>query len=131
MTFSLSQIGQISLTVDDVDEAERFYGDILGIRKLFRFGELSFFDCSGLRIFIEKSNTAPFKPESSVLYFRTSDIGLAFQQLKARGVSFIDTPHLIAPMEDHDLWMVFFKDPAGNTLGLMHEAPKGFKPREA
>src|SRR5262245_26381464 len=94
MPFTLSQIGQVSLTVDDLDEAERFYGDILGIRKLFRFGDLSFFDCSGLRIFIEKSNVTPFKPESSVLYFRTPDIGLAFQQLTARGVSFIDTPHL-------------------------------------
>jgi methylmalonyl-CoA/ethylmalonyl-CoA epimerase len=31
-------------------------------------------------------------------------------------------------MEDHDLWMTFFKDPAGNTLALMQEAPKGYKP---
>jgi methylmalonyl-CoA/ethylmalonyl-CoA epimerase len=131
MAFTLGQIGQVSLTVDDLDAAERFYEDILGIRKLFRFGDLSFFDCSGLRLFIEKSNTRPFSPASSVLYFRTPDIGIAFQQLKSRGVSFVDTPHLIAPMEDHDLWMVFFKDPAGNTLALMHEAPKGFKPKES
>ena len=41
---------------------------------------------------------------------------------------FKDQPHLIAPLEDHDLWMTFFDDPDGNALALMMEAPKGFKP---
>ena len=31
-------------------------------------------------------------------------------------------------MEDHDLWMAFFKDPAGNTSALMNEVPKGYTP---
>jgi len=130
MALTLSQVGQVSLTVDDIDAAERFYGEMLGLRKLFRFGDLAFFDCSGVRLFIEKANSKPFTPASSVLYFRTPDIGLAFHQLKSRGVSFVDTPHLIAPMEDHDLWMTFFKDPSGNTMALMHEAPKGYRPKE-
>ena len=126
MPVTLSQLGQIALTVDDVDIAERFYGETLGLRKLFRFGNLVFFDCAGVRLLIEKENAQPFSPKSSVLYFRTPDITIAVRELKARGVSFIDAPHLIAPMEDHDLWMAFFKDPAGNTLALMHEAPKGY-----
>ena len=128
MTVALNQLGQISLSVDDIDTAERFYGETLGLRKLFRFGDLVFFDCGGVRLFIEKSNSQPFSPQSSVLYFRTPDITVAVRELKARGVSFIDSPHLIAPMEDHDLWMAFFKDPSGNTLALMHEAPKGYSP---
>src|SRR5262245_20458134 len=99
MAFTLNQIGQVSLTVDDVDAAERFYGETLGLRKLFRFGDLLFFDCAGVRLFIEKPQSKPFTPASSILYFRTPDISLAVHQLKARGVSFIDTPHLIAPME--------------------------------
>jgi methylmalonyl-CoA/ethylmalonyl-CoA epimerase len=130
MALALNQLGQVSLTVDDVDAAERFYGETLGLRKLFRFGDLVFFDCSGVRLFIEKSNSKPFTPASSILYFRTPDIGQAFQQLKSRGVSFVDTPHMIAPMEDHDLWMTFFKDPSGNTMALMYEAPKGYRPKE-
>jgi len=114
------------VSVDDVDAAERFYGNSLGLRKLFRFGNLLFFDCAGVRLLVEKSDK--IVPASSVLYFRTPDITVALRELKARGVSFIDAPHLIAPMEDHDLWMVFFRDPAGNTLALMQEAPKGYKP---
>lgn len=128
MAFALNPIGQVSMSVDDVDAAERFYADALGLRKLYRFGDLVFFDCAGVRLFIEKSAAKPFTPASSVLYFRIADIGLAVRELRARGVAFVDAPHLIAPMEDHDLWMTFFKDPAGNTLALMQEAPKGWKP---
>jgi hypothetical protein len=42
----------------------------------------------------------------------------------ARGVTFDDKPHLIARMDDHGLWMTFFRDPDGHILSLMQEAPK-------
>jgi methylmalonyl-CoA/ethylmalonyl-CoA epimerase len=126
MPLTLNAIGQVSLTVDDVDVAEKFYVDTLGLRKLFRFGTLLFLDCAGLRLLVEPSQ--PFTPKSSVLYFRVADISLASRTLRDRGVTFVDEPHLIAPMEDHDLWMTFFKDPAGNLHGLMQEAPKGYSP---
>jgi catechol 2,3-dioxygenase-like lactoylglutathione lyase family enzyme len=124
----LNQIGQVALTVDDVDTAEEFYGQRLGLRKLFRFGDMVFYDCAGVRLLVEKEATNPFKPSSSVLYFRTPDLSIAVRDLKAKGVSFTHPPHLIAPMEDHDLWMAFFEDPAGNVLALMQEAPKGYVP---
>jgi methylmalonyl-CoA/ethylmalonyl-CoA epimerase len=47
--------------------------------------------------------------------------------LEQRGVVFDGPPHLIARMEDHDLWMAFFTDPDGHTLALMQEAPKGYE----
>jgi methylmalonyl-CoA/ethylmalonyl-CoA epimerase len=128
MAVALNQLGQVSLSVDDVDAAEEFYGQKLGLRKLYRFGDLTFFDCAGVRLLLEKSRSQPFVPNGSVLYFRTLDITVTVRELEAKGVLFIDKPHLIAPMEDHDLWMTFFKDPAGNTLALMQEAPKGYKP---
>jgi methylmalonyl-CoA/ethylmalonyl-CoA epimerase len=45
--------------------------------------------------------------------------------MRGRGVTFVDEPHLVAPMPDHDLWMCFFRDPDGHTLALMCEQPKG------
>jgi hypothetical protein len=45
----------------------------------------------------------------------------AYGALKAKDVEFIDAPHLIAKMPDHDLWMAFLKDSEGNTLALMCE----------
>jgi len=128
MAITLNHLGQIALLVDDVDVAEQFYTEALGLRKLYRFGDLLFFDCAGVRLLVEKSNAKPFVPVSSVLYFRVADIMLYYQRLKSGGVVFVDQPHLIAPMEDHDLWMAFFKDPAGNLLAIMQEAPKGYQP---
>jgi methylmalonyl-CoA/ethylmalonyl-CoA epimerase len=58
------------------------------------------------------------------IYFRCADIALAVHELKGRGLEFARPPHLIAKMDDHDLWMVFFADPDGNSLALMQEAPK-------
>jgi len=43
-------------------------------------------------------------------------------------VTFDSGPHRIAKMDDHDLWMAFFKDPGGHTLAVMQEAPKGCAP---
>ena len=128
MLLDISHIGQIALNVRDVDRAEKFFGETMGFRKLFRFGDLSFFDCAGVRLLLEKANSEDEAKKSSVLYFRCADIALAVRELKSRGVRFSSPPHLIAKMDDHDLFMAFFTDPDGHILALMHEAPKGYVP---
>ena len=47
MFLNLRHIGQIALPVRDVDRAEAFYADVLALPKLYRFGDLTFFDCAG------------------------------------------------------------------------------------
>ena len=128
MRLDINHIGQIALPVADVDRAEAFYRDVLGLRQLYRFGDLTFFDCAGVRLMLEKTDDPASAPRSSVIYFRCADIALAVRELRARGVTFDDTPHLIARMDDHDLWMSFFRDPDGHTLALMQEAPKSYQP---
>lgn len=127
MAFSLGPVGQIALNVADADRSEAFYADVLSLRKLFRFGGLVFFDCAGLRLLLDQQ--PPEAPRlGGPIYFRVADIVLARRELEARGVVFVDQIHLIAPMEDHDLWMTFFKDPDDHMLALMMEAPKGWSP---
>jgi methylmalonyl-CoA/ethylmalonyl-CoA epimerase len=126
MILNLSQIGQIALSATDVDRSEAFYENVLGLRKLFRFGDLTFFDCAGVRLLLEKAR-AGAQP-SGCIYFRCADIALAVAELEKRGAVFASKPHLIARMDDHDLWMAFFNDPDGHTLALMQEAPKGYTP---
>jgi len=67
----------------------------------------------------------PEKPEfdhpSSILYFTVPDIVSAHRQMLDAGVHFEDTPHLIARMPNHDLWMTFFRDSEKNLLALMCE----------
>ncbi len=128
MLLNLSHIGQIALPVIDVDEAETFYANVIGLRKLYRFGDLSFFDCAGVRLLLEKTHDpAAFKAQGC-LYFRCADIALTVATLEKRGVTFTHDPHCIAKMDDHDLWMAFFHDPDGHTLAVMQEAPKGYAP---
>ena len=126
MRLDISHIGQIALAVADVDRAEDFYREALGLRRLFRFGDLSFFDCAGVRLLLEKS--AGETGSGATLYFRCADLALAMRELGARGVSFYAGPQLVARMDDHDLWMAFFRDPDGNSLALMQEAPKDYAP---
>lgn len=128
MLLNLSHIGQISLPVSDTDRSEAFYETALGLKKLYRFGDLAFFDCAGVRLLLDKvGNPADLVPQGCI-YFRCADIALAVAELAKRGLTFMSPPHLIAKMDDHDLWMAFFRDPDGHTLALMQEAPKGFTP---
>jgi methylmalonyl-CoA/ethylmalonyl-CoA epimerase len=83
--------------------------------------KMAFFDCAGVRLMLSLPETHEFDHPGSVLYFRVDDIAQAHATLRERGVNFVDEPHLIARMPDHELWMTFFKDSEGNTLALMSE----------
>ncbi len=87
MNLNLDHIGQIALAVGDVDRAEAFYRDVLGLRKLYRFGDLTFFDCAGVRLMLEKAEAPENIAKSSVIYFRCADIALAVRELEKRGRS--------------------------------------------
>jgi len=125
MALALNQLGQVSLSVDDIEAPNGSTHRRWGLRRLYRFGDLVFFDCAGVRLFIEKSRAQPFSPTGfcSVL----SHLRHHHRGARADGTAgqVHRYPHLIAPMED---WMVFFNGPAGNTLALMEEAQKGYRP---
>ena len=119
----LGRLGQFALPVSDPDRAETFYEGALGLTKLFRFGDLVFFDCDGVRLMLEKSE-AEICAGEVCHYFAVDDIEYAVTTLTSRGVAFTQQPHLIAEMPDHDLWMAFFTDPDGHTLAIMEERKK-------
>ena len=118
----LGAIGQIAMNAHDIPRAVKFYRDTLGMRFLFEAPpKMAFFDCGGVRLMLSLPENAEFDHPGSVLYFRVDDIDQTHATLKERGVNFVDAPHLIARMPDHELWMTFFKDTEGNTLALMAE----------
>lgn len=118
---NLSRIGQIALPVSDANRAEAFYGEALGLKKLFRFGDLVFFDCGGVRLMLEGRPNAVQPGEGVCHYFLVEGIENAAEILQGKGVTFEGAPHLIAKMPDHELWMAFFRDPDGHLLALMEE----------
>jgi methylmalonyl-CoA/ethylmalonyl-CoA epimerase len=116
----LSDIGQIAITVSDLKRAQSFYQEQLGMQFLFEAGTMVFFQCGAIRLMIGASKDLAASA-GTILYFKVKDIQAIHEVLKEDGVEFVDEPHLVARMPDHDLWMVFLKDPDGNTLGLMSE----------
>ena len=118
---ALSKIGQIALAVSDADQAEKFYGETLGMHKLYRFGDLVFFDGDGVRLMLEGTNRQIYPGQGSCIYFTVKDIEAVADKLKAKSVPFDGTPHLVKKMSDHELWMAFFRDPDGHLLALMEE----------
>lgn len=118
----LGAIGQIAMNAHDIPRAVQFYRDALGMRLLFEVPpKMAFFDCAGVRLMLSLPETPEYDHAGSPLYFRVDDIEQAYAALKERGVPFVDQPHLVARMPDHELWMTFFKDTEGNTLALMAE----------
>ncbi|HZF31789.1 MAG TPA: VOC family protein [Gammaproteobacteria bacterium] len=116
----LGPIGQISRTVKNIAEAEAWYGGVLGLKHLFTFGKLAFYDCGGTRLYLSAEQAAP-TPES-ILYLRVDDIAAAHDTLAGRGVEFTSPPHMIHRHADGtEEWMAFFKDPDGRPLALMSQ----------
>lgn len=114
------KIGQIAITVTDLDRARSFYRDTLGMRFLFDAGPMCFFQCGDIRLMIGVTDKA--EPRGgTILYFTVEDIHAVYAALEQRGVELIQAPHLVAKMPDHDLWMAFLKDPDGNAIGMMSE----------
>lgn len=115
----LAKIGQVSVTVSDIDRAVAFYRDALGMAHLFTAGQLAFFDCGGTRLFLDALPEAR-QQGTSVLYFAVDDILGAQKALAGKGVSFEGEPHLIHRHPDGlEEWMTFFRDPDGNVMALM------------
>lgn len=122
----VTALGQVALTVSDVARSTAFYRDAVGLRFLFAAGpSLAFLDIGNARLMLSAPEGDGVPRSDTVLYLRVTDIRSAQAGMKSRGVSFVDEPHLVAPMPDHDLWMCFFRDPDGHTLALMSERPKG------
>jgi methylmalonyl-CoA/ethylmalonyl-CoA epimerase len=116
----LDDIGQIALTVRDLGRAKDFYQSTLGMRFLFDAGTMAFFQCGAIRLMIGLSEQ-PVPIGGTILYFKVPDIQKVHGVLIEKGVEFVQPPHLVARMPDHELWMAFLKDTEGNTLGLMSE----------
>jgi methylmalonyl-CoA/ethylmalonyl-CoA epimerase len=119
---SLGEIGQIAVTVDDLESAVTFYRDVLGVKHLFNAPPaMAFFACGNVRLMLSRPEKPGGERFGAVIYFKVTDIQSAHAALVGRGVSFEADPRLIAKMPDHELWMAFFRDPDRNLLALMCE----------
>ncbi|HSD68892.1 MAG TPA: VOC family protein [Woeseiaceae bacterium] len=124
-SLSINSLHQVALTSTDLDEAQSFYEEQLGLRMIARFDPpgLMFFDAGGVRLSIQRVD-APHSTDA-VIYFRVSDIDSASQTLKDRGVTFERDAELVFHDREgqfgkagEEEWMAFFRDPDGHLLAL-------------
>lgn len=120
----LSAIGQIHVSVTDVERAIGFYRDVLGVPFLFRVPDqpMAFFDCGGVRLYLGIPETEAYRSRT-MMYFRVDDIDEAYRTLSERGVAFLGEPHVVHRTEHAALRMAFFTDPDGNNLAVMADVP--------
>ena len=117
-----SRIGQIAVPVRELERAVVFYRDVLGLPLLFQAPPgLAFFECGGVRLMLSRPEGDGTPTSAGLIYYLVGDLAAAHDTLAARGVAFLDAPHLVAKLPDHELWMAFCRDSEGNTLALMSE----------
>ena len=120
----ISSIGQIHITVTDLDKAVEFYQDTLGLRFLFDVPaqQMAFFDVGGVRLYLGAAESPEFSSHP-LLYFTVDDIEQEHARLAEVGVESLDQPHVVHCTETSELWMAFLRDPEGHPLAIMQERP--------
>ncbi len=118
----IDRIGQVHISVDDLERSVRFYRDVLGLRLLFEVPEqsMAFFDCGGVRLYLGKPETPEFR-SSPLLYYSVADLDAAVDTIASTGVAIHEPPHLVHRDNRIELWMAGLRDPDGHPLCLMSE----------
>jgi catechol 2,3-dioxygenase-like lactoylglutathione lyase family enzyme len=116
--------------VDDIEKAQKFYGDTLGLKtSIDQNGALTLHIAGDRDIFVYvKPNHTP--ADYTILNFPVDDIDKAVDELTARGVRFERYDGLeqdqkgIARGRAQGMGpdIAWFKDPAGNILSVLQEA---------
>ncbi len=122
--FGLNAIGQIHITVGDIDRSVAFYRDVLGMTLLFEVPgqNMAFFNCGGVRLYLGKAENPDFHSRP-LIYYKVQSIDDSVKELQSRGVEFDQPPHVVHKTDEHELWMAGFQDPDQNHLVLMAEMP--------
>ena len=122
----LTEVGQIAVTVEDLERATAFYRDVLGVPFLFVAPGLAFFDLEGIRLMLSRPEGVG--PSSSLLYFRAADIQASYETLLSHGVDFIEAPQVVHRTDNYELSIASFYDSEGNVMALMHEVGRAPRP---
>jgi catechol 2,3-dioxygenase-like lactoylglutathione lyase family enzyme len=114
--------------VGDLQAAQKFYGDVLGIATSERNGLLTL-HLAGGRDTLVYPKPCHVPADYTILNFPVDDIDAAVDELTARGVQF---ERYDGPAQDgkgisrgHGPDIAWFRDPAGNILAVLHESAAG------
>jgi methylmalonyl-CoA/ethylmalonyl-CoA epimerase len=118
--FSVGEIGQVNVTVRDIEKGVSFYRENLGIRLLHAGPRTALCECNGTRLLLSLANKSRGQ-KRSVIYFKVDDIHVSAGTLEKNGVQVVAQPKIAVEIPHYTLWMAFFRDPDDNLLVLISE----------
>jgi catechol 2,3-dioxygenase-like lactoylglutathione lyase family enzyme len=111
-------------SVDDVDRAQRFYGDTLGLETSVENGIMTIHLAGGGEVIAyPKDDHEP--AAFTILNFPVDDIEAAVDALSERGISFERYEQMASDFDERGIFrgggplIAWFKDPAGNVLSVI------------
>jgi catechol 2,3-dioxygenase-like lactoylglutathione lyase family enzyme len=109
----------ITVPAKEIDAAVKFYGEVLGLPELKRWGNMPGveFETGNLTIAVMQSDAfgLEFKPHSHPIEFHVDDFEGAKAELESRGVEFEGET-----LDSGVCYQAFFSDPDGNALAIHH-----------
>ena len=117
-------VGQLHITVSDLDESVRFYRDVLGLTHLFTVEgrPMAFLQAGSVRLYLGATEDERFHSRP-VVYYDVEDVDASYAEITGRGAESLSAPHVVHRDGDTELRMAFVADPDGNPVGLMAERP--------
>ena len=122
--FAITGVDFVAVPAEDFDASCRFYGEVLGLPFVKRWGKMPAgeFQAGNLTIAIMQSDAfgQEFRRSGTPVALQVADVAAAREQLEGAGVTFhMDT------IDSGVCHQAFFADPDGNPLILHHRyAPK-------
>jgi|SRR5215211_3433468 len=114
----------IAVPTTDIDHAVEFYGSVLGLPVLKRWGNMPAveFETGNLTIAVMQSDAfgLEFKAHSHPIALRVDDFEAAKTELESRGVEFKSDV-----IDSGFCKQAFFEDPDGNSVGIHHRYASG------
>jgi predicted enzyme related to lactoylglutathione lyase len=116
----ITGIGQLHITVSDLETSVAFYRDVLGLPHLFTVeGQpMAFFQAGSVRLYLGETPDERFRSRP-VVYYAVDDLEAAYAEVTGRGARSMARPHLVHQDGETELWMAFVSDPDGTPVGLM------------
>ncbi len=116
----INHLGQLHITVRNLDQAVAFYRDVVGLNHLFDVPgqEMSFFQLGQTRLYLGTSSSPDFQSKP-ILYLDVDNIDTEFHRLRDEGVEFMTEPSVAHKDDNGELWLSFFRTPEGLPTALM------------
>jgi catechol 2,3-dioxygenase-like lactoylglutathione lyase family enzyme len=118
-------LGQVHVTVADVERSVAFYRDVIGLPFLFDVPaqKMAFLDLGGgVRLYLAEAGSEDERFRSRpLLYYTVPDIDAAWIAATQAGAPAVSPPHVVHRAGSTELWTAFVQDPDGVVVGLMAE----------